>query len=216
MYRILLLTLLTVLAAGCLTADVRVKGDGSGTIALEYLIPDISEVHARNLVTAPGVTIKSLEVKEVKTAEGGAAPWHKTVATLEVSDLRKLGSVPLFRLFGTQVTIADAEGGRKRMQLLVRHAGKPAEPQQETGNTIRLHFPGPVVESSAQIVDSTVTWKFPSSEYYSKPELKLTALYAVAPAGQAEPEAGTKPEGGAKPATPDKQGDAPGHGAAGK
>jgi len=28
------------------------------------------------------------------------------------------------------------------------------------------------------IVDSTVTWKFSSSEYFSKPELKLTALYA--------------------------------------
>ena len=207
MHRMLLWTLLTALVAGCVTADVKVNGDGSGTIALEYLMPTFSEEQTRKLLTAPGVTIKSLEIK---TVGGSPAPSKKTVVQLEVSNLTKLGAIPLFRLFGAQVRIADEEGGRKRMQLLVRHARKATEPPQETVNTISVHFPGPVAESSTQIVDSTVTWKFPSSEYYSKPELELTALYAVAPAGPAEA------KGGEKPANTEKQGGATDHGAAGK
>ena len=207
MHRMLLWTLLTVLVAGCVTADVKVNGDGSGTIVLEYLMPTFTEEHTRKLLTAPGVTIKSLEIK---TVEGSPLSSKKTVATLDVDNLTKLGAIPLFRMFGAQVRIADAEGGRKLMQLTVRRARKATEPPQETNNTIRVHFPGPVAESSAQIADSTVTWKFPSSEYYSKPELKLTALYAVAPSGAAEA------KGGEKPANTEKQGGATGHGATGK
>ena len=206
MHRTLLWSLLTVLVTGCVTADVKVNGDGSGTITLEYLMPTFTEEHTRKLLTAPGVTIKSLEIR---TVEGSPGLSKKTVAQLEVSNLTKLGAIPLFRLFGAQVKIADAEGGRKLMQLTVRHARKATEPPQETNNTIRVRFPGPVAESSAEIADSTVTWKFPSSEYYSKPEMKLTALYAVAPSGAAEAKGGEKPN-------TEKQGGATGHGAAGK
>jgi hypothetical protein len=141
---------------------------------------------------------------------GSLTPSQKTVAQLEVRDLTKLGAIPLFRLFGAQVRIADAEGGRKLMELTVRRARKATEPPQETNNTIRVRFPGPVAESSAEIADSTVTWKFPSSEYYSKPEIKLTALYAVAPSGAAEA------QGGEKPANAEEQVGATDHGAAGK
>jgi len=184
------LTLLTIFAAGCLTADVNVKGDGSGTVSLEYLLPKTTEEHARKLLTAPGVTIKSLEVK---TMGEPAKSWQKIVATLEMSDLTKVGTVPLFKLFGTQLTLADAEGGKKRFEALVKHTGNLKKPAQATNNTIRVTFPGPVAESSAQISDSTVTWKFSSAEYLSKPEMKLTALYATAPAEPAEPVGEQKP-----------------------
>jgi hypothetical protein len=213
MHRMLLWTLLTVLVAGCVTADVKVNKDGSGTIALEYLMPTFSEQQTRKLLTAPGVTIKSLEIKAV---EGSPAQSKKTVAQLEVSDLTKLAKIPLFRMFGAQVKIADEGGGRKRMQLLLRRARKATEPPQETVNTITVHFPGPVAESSAQITDSTVTWKFPNSDYFSKPEMKLTALYAVAPPGPAvAPPGPAEVKGGEKPANAEKQG-ATDQGAAGK
>jgi hypothetical protein len=207
----LLWSLLTVLVAGCVTADVKVNKDGSGTIAFEYLMPNFTEEHTRKLLTAPGVTIKSLEIK---TLEGSPKPLQKTVVQLEVSYLTKLGAIPLFRLFGAQVRITDAEGGKKLMQLTVRRGRKATEPPQETSNTIRVRFPGPVAESSAEIADSTVTWKFPSSDYYSKPEIKLTALYAVAPTGTAGGAAAT--QGGAKQANTEKQGGATSQGAAGK
>ena len=73
-----------------------------------------------------------------------------------------------------------------------------------------------MAESSAQITDSTVTWKFPNSEYFSKPEMKLTALYAVAPSGPAvAPPVPAEVKGGEKPANAEKQG-ATDQGAAGK
>jgi hypothetical protein len=52
---------------------------------------------------------------------------------------------------------------------------------------VRLHFPGPVAETSAKATGNDVTWTVPASEFREKPAVERSVVYAfdgAAPPGK--------------------------------
>jgi hypothetical protein len=198
--------------AGCFTADVTVKSDGSGVIKVSYdAVVKTTEESERRALAGPGITIESLAVQEKAGAEGKATSMVD--ATLAVADITKVNAAARFRKF--DVKIADAGEGKKRLEATIKNLKTAQNWTRTDPCTIRVHLPGEVVETSATKQGTgTVVWTFPSTDYFKEGEVKMTAVYKVAgaaPAAAAQPMGEQKaPEAGQKahegmPAAPEKK-----------
>jgi hypothetical protein len=169
--------------AGCFTADVTVKNDGSGTIKMSYdPVVKTTEETERKSLTAPGITVESLTIGQKNGPDGKPAVNVET--TLAVADLTKINSAARFKNFN--VKIEDAGEGQKRVEAVIKNAKSAKNWTRTDPCTIRLNLPGEVVETSAtKEGTSTVVWKFSSAEYFKQGELKMTAVYKVAAAAAA-------------------------------
>jgi len=175
--------------AGCFTADVTVKNDGSGVIKLSYdPITKTTEETEKKTLTAPGITVESMTLGEKDGADGKKIA--NVDATLAVADLTKINAAARFKKFN--VKIEDAGEGQKRIEAVVTTAKSTKNWTRTDPCTIRVNLPGEVVETSATKEGaSTVVWKFSSKEYFTEGELKMTAVYKVAAAAApAAPQAG--------------------------
>lgn len=169
-----------IFVAGCFTADVTVKNDGSATIKMSYdPIAKTTEETEKKALSGPGITVESLTLGEKAGPDGKKAA--NVDATLAVADITKINGASRFKKFN--VKIEDAGEGQKRIEAVIK-TPKTAKGWTRTDScTIRVNLPGEVVETSAtKEGTSTVVWKFPSSEYFKEGELKMTAVYKVAAA----------------------------------
>jgi hypothetical protein len=170
------LTVLIVLA-GCFTADVTVKNDGSGVIKLSYdPVVKTTEETERKALGGPGITIESLALEQKTGADGKATSMVQT--TLAVADITKVSAAARFKKF--DVKIADAGEGKKRIEATIKNPKTNQNWTRTDPCTIRVHLPGDVVETSAtkQGTD-TVVWTFPAVDFFKEGEVKMTAVYKV-------------------------------------
>jgi hypothetical protein len=190
--------------AGCFTADVTVKSDGSGVIKVNYdAVVKTTEESERKALAGPGLTIESIAVQEKTGAEGKATSMVE--ATLAVADITKVSAAARFRKF--DVKIVDAGEGTKRLEATIKNPKQAQHWTRTDPCTIRVHLPGEVVETSAakQGTDSVI-WAFSSADYFKQGELKMTAVYKVAAAAPAAAQpAGEEKAKEAAPAAPEKK-----------
>ena len=181
------LTWLIVLAVigGCFTIDGTLKADGSGTleIKLDPIVPT-SERNERKLFTGPDTTLDEIEIGELRTGLGGHKVPKWVRARLSFKDVTKLNRVK--RLQGYKIALADAGEGKKRFSITVSRQKSAGGFTHEEPVTIRLTFPGEIVESSGRVEGKTVVWTYPAGEFFAKAKLELTATYQVAAAKPAE------------------------------
>ncbi len=191
--------------AGCFTADVTVKSDGSGVIKVNYdAVVKTTEESERKALAGSGITIESLTLEEKTGAEGRATSIVQ--AALAVADITKVSAAARFRKF--DVKIVDAGEGTKRLEATIKNPKQAQHWTRTDPCTIRVHLPGEVVETSAakQGTD-TVVWAFPSTDYFKEGEIKMTAVYKVAGAAPvaAQPKGEQKPQEGNAPAAPERE-----------
>jgi hypothetical protein len=188
-----------IVLAGCFTADVTVKSDGSGVIKLSYdPVVKTTEEAERKALAGEGITIESLALEQKTGADGKATSMVQT--TLAVADITKVNAAARFKKF--DVKIADAGEGKKRFEATIKNPKTTQNWTRTDPCTIRVHLPGEVVETSAtkQGTD-TVVWTFPSVDYFKEGDVKMTAVYKVAgdapaaaqPAGEQKATQGTTP-----------------------
>jgi hypothetical protein len=190
--------------AGCFTADVTIKSDGSGVIKVNYdAVVKTTAESERKALAGTGITIDTLTLEEKTGPDGKATSIVE--AALAVADITKVNAAARFRKF--DVKIADAGEGKKRLEATIKNPKTAQNWTRTDPCTIRVHLPGEVVETSAtkQGTD-TVVWTFPSTDYFKEGELKMTAVYTVAAAAPAAAQpAGDEKAKEAAPAAPEKK-----------
>jgi hypothetical protein len=184
-----------VIAAGCITADGTIEPGGAARLTLSF--PTVAtpqeDKAARALVTAPDVTIESLTISDAAAGERGP---RRATAKLAAKSVAPLAQVPLLRALGATV-VHDAKpagGGTVKVELRNATPGKKDDPQvvemMKYEASLRLHVPGPVLETSATAKDGAVEWRFPSGDWTAGKSLALTVAY------------GAPTDGGEKPGEP--------------
>jgi hypothetical protein len=189
-------TWLTVLAVlplvGCLETDLTIRTDGSVAGTITWLAAaDLPEAAAKTLLTNEGVTIKKLELKdtEVPAAKGGGTPTkrRRVTAEVEAKSLEVLAAVPLLKALAVSAALGAPDAGKRALTVRAAAPGERLGTVPQTDNVIRLHFPGPVAETSAKATGNDVTWTVTAREFKEKPSVALSVVYAAeaaAPAGK--------------------------------
>jgi hypothetical protein len=178
------LTLLLALPlAACLETDLTLRADGSVTGTISWLgAADLPEAAARALLAHQGITIKRVDLKdaEIPPAKEGGAPKkaRRVTAEIEATDLAALTGAPLLAGLNTSATLGKPDAGKRTLTVRASsssHVGPPLT----TDSVIRLHFPGPVAETSAKASGSEVTWTVPARDFQEKPSVDLSVVYAT-------------------------------------
>jgi hypothetical protein len=179
------LLLVVGLLGGCLTADVKLKPDGSGTIEVQFdpVLPTTA-AQERELFQGPGVTVETVEVGDEKIGVTGTAKpeWIRVRAAFK--DVMKLTTVRRLERF--KATLADAGDGKKRLAVSVVSQTHGRGFQHKDPVVIRVHLPGDVVESSAPAEGRVVTWSFPATDFVAGTAPTLQVTYKVSAAEPAE------------------------------
>ncbi len=212
--RLLLLTL--GLLGGCITADMKLEADGSGTLEAKFdpVLPSTAG-EERRLFEGPDVTVEAVEVGEGRTGLTGAIAPEWVRVRVAFMDATKLSLVRRLERFKVELTDAGEDKKRLTVSIKPQTHGKGFEHKEPV--TIRVHFPGEVVESSARVEGRMVIWSFPAAEFVGASGLSMHATYTVAPPAKggavatppAAAPAGTPPSTHAAPGTPPAKG-APG------
>jgi hypothetical protein len=193
---------------GCLTADVTLKADGSGTVEARFdpVLPTTA-AQERSLFQGPGVRVETVEVGDEQIGVTGTAKPEWVRVRVAFKDVTKLSTVRRFERF--KVTLTDADEGRKRLTASVVSQTHGKGFQHKDPVVIRVHLPGDVVESSAPVEGGVVTWSFPATDFVAgtAPTLQVTYKVSAAPGeGEADRGSGTRAPGetpaGAEPAEP--------------
>jgi hypothetical protein len=182
---------------GCITVDGTLLADGSGTLTLSYVAPPGStEASQRELLKAPGITIKSATLDADR----------KFSASLDVADLAAITKTTVFR----NVTVTTtAQGDDQVLTIKVVHEPKVLRDKTLPGPKVGITLPGKVAEANENgVVDGAhVEWTIPLADFLSRPAWELTARYRPAKPGEADaqgakpaqaPSGESKPEAGAK------------------
>jgi hypothetical protein len=177
---ILTLVALVPLAA-CLETDLTLRPDGAVTGTIGWVSSTgVPEAAARSLLTADGVTIKKLELKDPT----GTPPKSKRIsAEIEAKSPAALAAMPLLKSLNVTATLADPADGKRKLTVRAAKSDRLGD-LPDTDSVVRLHLPGTVAESSAKSSGNDVTWTVPASEFKSKGSVELTVVYA-APAAAA-------------------------------
>jgi hypothetical protein len=187
----LALSVLVSWVAGCITIDGTLRDDGTGTLSMSYMAPPGStEASQRELLAAPGITIKSLSLGDDR----------KLSTTLDVDNLAAIGRTALFR----NVTVTTtAEGDDQVLRIKMVNQPKTLHDKSLPGPKIGITLPGKVIEANekATVDGSHVEWTFPLADWVGRSTWELTARYH--PAKSAGAESGTaapaaKPDAGSK------------------
>jgi hypothetical protein len=162
--------------AGCITIDGTLRADGTGTLSLSYVAPPGStEASQRELLKAPGITIKSLTLGDDR----------KFSATLGVDDLAAIGKTALFR----NVTVTTTtEGDDQVLTIKMLNQPKTLHDRSVPGPKIGITLPGKVIEANekATVDGSHVEWSFPLADWVARPTWELTVRYHPTKSGDAE------------------------------
>jgi hypothetical protein len=203
-YSLLLVSL--ALLAGCVTVDVTVKDDGSADLIVSYPALDkVTEEQVKPMLTAPGVTIKSVSVtpraaaKDAATdtpaagaQDGKATPakaWVNTVtATLSVTDVEKIETIPFMTLFGLDVVSTTGDDGQKTLKATLKNPSPGKGPPTPSDNVITIHVPGELGETTGIAEAGAAVWKFKTTEYFATAETAFSLTYKAA----AKADAGAK------------------------
>ena len=172
----LALGLLAVWVTGCITVDGTLRADGTGTLTMSYVAPPgATEASQRELLQAPGITIKSLTLDADR----------KFSATLDVADVAAIGKTALFRNITVTTT---AQGDDQVLTIKVLHQPKTLRDKSIPGPKIGITLPGKVTEATENaVVDGThVAWSFLLADWISRPTWELTVHYRPAKAGEAD------------------------------
>lgn len=182
----LLLVPVLVFASGCITADVKIEADGSGTLEATFdpILPT-DEAKERSAFQAPGVTVQEVTLGELRTGIAGQKVPESIRVRASFTDVTKLPQAPRLARYG--VEISDAGEGMKLLRVTLKPQSQGKGFDHPKPVTIRIQLPGDVVESSAKIEGRTVVWTFPAPSYIGPETMKLEAKYKVA----AAPAAGT-------------------------
>jgi hypothetical protein len=173
--------LLVLSLAACLEVDLKVAADGSAKGTMAWDAGSATEAEAKKLVTAEGVTVKSVQFKDIerKPVSGGAAKKVRRVtAELEATKLTALNAIPLFKPLGVTITLGEADKGARKLTIVAKDQTETTAATDNTDNVVKLAFPGKVTETSAKADGNAVTWTFTANEYFSKPSVDLSVVYA--------------------------------------
>ena len=182
-WRAWLTLLLALPLAACLETDLTLRADGSITGTISWLAAaDMPEAAARALLAHEGITIKRVELKDTEVpaaTQGGAAKKARRVtAEIEATSLVALTGAPLLTALNTSATLGKPDAGKRTLTVRASKSDRLGPPRT-TDNVIRLHFPGPVTETSAKASGSEVTWTVPAREFQEKPSVDLSVVYAT-------------------------------------
>jgi hypothetical protein len=183
-WRTLLTVLLVLPLAACLEADLTLRSDGSvaGTISWTATA-GLPEQAARTLLTNTDVTIKKVELKDTETppAKAGGTPTkaRRVTAEIEAKSVAALTGIPLMKGLAVTAALGNPDAGKRTLTVRVANPGDRLGRIAETDNTVRLHLPGAVAETSAKADGNDVTWSIPSSEYRAKPAVELSVVFAA-------------------------------------
>jgi hypothetical protein len=175
------------LLAGCVTADITLKDDGSAKVVVNYpALDNVTVAQTKPMLTAPGVTIDSIAIaprtvlqdgKETPVAKG----LTKTVtATLTVTDLAKLSAIPLMKLFHLEVATSAGEDGQKTVTATLKNPTPIKGSPMDSENVITIHVPGQLGETTATAEAGAAVWKFTTPEYFRNAETKVSVSYGSA------------------------------------
>lgn len=184
-WRACLTALLALPVAACLDTDLTLRPDGAvaGTISWDSADP-MAEAGARALFKAEGVTVKRVETPAPAAADAKQAPLHRITVEVEATSVETLAMAPLFRGLFVTASLGKVEKGKRTLTVSV---AKPKDPSKVPGsdNVIKLHFPGPVAETSGTATGNDVTWTVPAVDYKQKPSVDLKVVYAAEAAAPA-------------------------------
>jgi hypothetical protein len=177
--------------AGCITADGTLQQDGAATLTLTFPTAATKESDgpARALVSAPDVTIDALTITDAAPGERGP---RRATAKLSTKKAATFDTVPLLRVIGTTIVHEPKKDGGGSFSLKVHNpkGTKPDDPSvaimEKFPVSVRLHMPGPIVETSGTVKDGAVEWTFPASDWTVGKSLTLTITYGPA-TGKAAP-----------------------------
>lgn len=184
-------------AAGCITADGTIKQDGSASLTLNFPTPATAtdDKAARALVSAPDVTIESLAITDAAPGERGP---RRATAKLTTKSVAAFGDLPLLRVVGMAIDHQPKAGGGGTLRLELKNATPKKKDDPDVAAMmkhqalVRLHTPGPVVETSGTRKDGAVEWSFPAGDWTAGKQLVLTVSYGAAAGAGSESPAGTE------------------------
>lgn len=192
------LLLLVLLCAGCLTADGTLEPGGGAQVTIDFpsLGDDAAGKGARALVTAPGVVVESLEMRDVETGFLGS---RRAVAKLSTKDVHKLGTLPLLKSVGASITHEAKDGGGVLRVAVKNPAPKPADDgdvakYEKHEIRVGIALPGPIVETTAKQDGDRVTWAFSAKEWVLGKAFDASVTYGPTVAESTTGEKPTEPE----------------------
>ena len=192
-WRRLLAFLPVLFLSACLETDLTLKADGSVAGKISWTSASKRpEQGARALLAGDNVTIKAIELKDVDIppAKAGGTPTkgQRVNADIEAKTVAALTNVALFKSLGVTVTTAAPEASKHTVMIKAAKNDRIGK-IPDTESVIRVHFPGPVQETSATAKGDEVTWKVPAADFQKKPSVELTVTYgdAAAPAAEKKP-----------------------------
>lgn len=182
--RHLLTPVLLVLSfAACLEVDMTIGADGSAKGTMAWDAGPSTEAEAKKLLVAEGVTVKSVQFKEIerKPSGGGAAKKvRRAIADIEAKKITDLNAIPLFKPLAVTIALADPDKGTRKLTVKATDKTDTTAATENTDNVIKLTFPGKVAETSAKADGNAVTWTFTANDYFSKPSVDLSVVYGEA------------------------------------
>jgi len=185
--RLGLLALVAALVSGCVTVDVTLAPDGSGTITYEAAVMPGSSVEAQKaLFTSPHVTVQTLTIDPKSSM---------MKVTAKVDDITELDSAKAF----ADVDVVRTQSGEDTTltATITNRAPRPDAPEDGVaGPRITATLPGKVIEATGakhEVSGSTVTWTLTRTEYLRAGKHVLTVRYATPKDGGAAKPAPAKP-----------------------
>ena len=183
--RLLAILPLLLFLNACLETDLALKADGSLAGKISWTsTAKLPEQGARALLAADDVTIKSIELKDVDipAAKAGGTPTkaQRITAEVEAKTIAALTSVALLKSLGVTASTAAAEASKHTLTVKAARNDRIGK-TPDTESVIRLHMPGPVLQTSATSQGDEVTWKVPAADFQKKPSVELTVTYGDAP-----------------------------------
>jgi hypothetical protein len=164
-----------------LEVDLKVAADGSAKGTIAWDAGAATEAEAKKLLTAEGVTVTSVQFKEIERkpiSDGTAKKVRRATAEIEATKLSALAAVPLFKPLGVTITLGEPEKGARKLTIVAKDPTDTTAATDNTDNVVKLAFPGKVAETSAKADGNAVTWTFTANEYFSKPSVDLSVVYA--------------------------------------
>ena len=172
--------LLVLSLAACLEVDMTVGADGSVKGTMAWDAGPATEPEVRKLLAAEGVTVKSVEFKEIErkpTGGGAAKKVRRAIADLEATKNPDLNKIPRYKPLAVVIALADPDKGTRKLTVKATDKTETTAATENTDNVIKLKFPGKVAETSAKADGDTVTWAFPANDYFAKPSVDLSVVY---------------------------------------
>jgi len=171
--------LLVLSLAACLEVEMTVGADGSATGTMAWDAGTSTEAEAKTLLAAEGVTVKSVQFKEIERKTSGNKV-RRAIADIEVKKITALSAIPLFKPLAVTIALVDPEKGTRKLTVSAKNETDTTAATENTDNVIKLTFPGKVAETSAKADGNAVTWTFTANDYFSKPKVDLSVVYAEA------------------------------------